>query len=388
MKFKLLLFFSFFSSICLAQNQKEGILLDSETKEPIEFVNVYNSNDYTVSNAEGRYAFTSSKDSVIFYRIGYDKLETRFGRLKDTTFLDKSVFELNEVVVTNAKTLWNKIKDSIKKNYVIAPYKEKFLLRGLLKYNDTISRIQDLQGKLKRKTLLYSKEMELDKKDFEVELINMRKIGQITDRNDVYFKYPSLFGLLSSFVRLNATGDDFNLTEKSFENGKKIRLDFQGKPTSKSSYTSGYYIVNTSNNAIEEFHLKFSSKDHPYAEKRWLRYRSIYYEVSVIFEKDPIRKKYFIRSAKSQEIVEATDEKKSFQEKYDMSFILSSYDNFTDFPFKKNVNTTKDLFKLKYPYNSSYWNSQNQLLLTEEMQEFIKKMGTENKEFKVRSNMN
>ena len=388
MRFKLLLFFSFSISICHGQNNNEGVLLDKETKEPIEFVNVYNGSDYTVSNADGRYAFTSLKDAVTFYRVGYDKLETTFSQLRDTTFLDKSVFVLNEVVVTNAKTLWEKVRDSIKSNYVIAPYKEKFFLRGLLKYNDTISRTQDLQGKLKRKTLLYNKDMELTKKDFEVELLNMRKIGQITDRNDVYFKYPSLFGLLSSFVRLNATGENFNLTEKYFDDKQKIRLEFQGKTTSKASHTSGYYIINDSNKAIEEFHLKIAPKNPPYKEKRWLRYRTTYYEVSVIFEKDPIREKYFIRSAKSQEIVEATDKDSSFKEKYDTSFILSSYDNFADFPFKKNTNTAKDIFKLKHPYSPNYWNSQNQLLLTEKMQEFIHEMGEENTDFKVKSNMN
>jgi hypothetical protein len=381
----LLLCFSF--TLSFAQNTYAGLLLDSETKEPIEFVNVYNSEDHTISNSDGRYAFTTSKDSVIFYRIGYDKFTTTFSQINDTIILNKSVFELNEVVVTNARTLLEKIKDSLKSNYKMDSYKEKFFLRGLLKYNDTLSRIQDLQGKLKRKTLLYGSDMNLDKKDYEVELVNMRKIGQITDRNDVYFKFPSLFGLISSFARINATNENYILTEHYYENENKMRLDFQSKPDLKIMNTSGYYIINTSNYAIEEFHLKSEPTNPTFIEKRWLRYRTSFYEVSVIFEKNMEHNKYFLRTAKSQEIVETKDDKESFKEKYDIVFIFSTFDNFKDFSFRKNTKTTKDLFKLKYPYNPGYWNTQNQLLLTKEMESFIENMGKDNNEFKVRSNM-
>lgn len=388
MNLKLVLLCVFSFTTLTAQNQHEGIILDSETKEPIEFVNIYNSIDYTLSNEDGRYNLNSEQDSVIFYRVGYDNFETTFYQLKDTIFLNKSVFELNEVVVTNAKSLWEKVRDSIKNNYRITPYKEKFFLRSILKYNDTISRIQDLHAKLKRKTLLYHKDLKLDKKDFEVEILNMRKVGQITDRNKVYFKYPSLFDLLSSFVRLNASGDNFVLTEKTFENSEKIKLEFKGKPNTTASPISGFYIINTSNNAFEEFHVHHKYDNPKFNEKRWLRYRTLEYELSVIFEKNLIENKYFIRTAKSHEIVEATDADHSFNEKYDMSFIFSSYDNFKDFPVSKNTNVTKDLFKLKHAYDANYWQSQNQLLLTKEMEDFIQTMTLENEVFKVNSNMN
>ena len=129
MKLKLLATFTFLVFNCFAQKQKEGVLLDRETKEPVEFVNIYNGSDYTVSNADGRFAFTSLNDSVRFYRVGYDKFKTTFEQLKDTVYLNKSVLELNEVIVTNEKTIWGKIKDSLSNNYVLKPFKEKFIAR-------------------------------------------------------------------------------------------------------------------------------------------------------------------------------------------------------------------------------------------------------------------
>ncbi len=99
-------FFSFASCLCAAQNSFEGPRYDLEEKEPIEFVAVYKSKDHTMSNANGRYEFTSSLDTVSFYRLGYKKITKSFAALTDTFYLEKAPYELEEVIVVNAKTLW------------------------------------------------------------------------------------------------------------------------------------------------------------------------------------------------------------------------------------------------------------------------------------------
>ena len=382
-----ILVFSFIFSFAIAQNEHKGIVVDSHSKEPIEFVGIYNNKDYTMSNADGRYIFSSSLDSIIFYRIGYHKIKKTFEQLKDTIYLEKSPYELNEVTVTNAKTLWQKVGDSMKTNYVFTPYKEKFFLRGILKKNDTIVRIQDIQGKLQRKTLLYTKEIELTPKDYTVEFSNMRKVGIVNDENDVYFEFPTLYGLFSSFIKLNATGEGFTLTEKTYADHKKIRYEFVSDTNQKTVKIAGYYIINTLNNAIEEVHIVSKLENTPYIEKRKIKYRTNYYELTVLFEKNTFKNRYYMKSAKSKAIVEVTNKKDSFNETYDINFILNTTDNFGDFNVKKNISTTRDIFKLKHPYKAAFWNSQNQLLLTTEMQDFIKRMGKSNKEFKVRSNI-
>ncbi|TLP80987.1 carboxypeptidase-like regulatory domain-containing protein [Maribacter sp. ACAM166] len=151
--FCILLLFSIFT---YSQNRRSGIVLVEADKSPMEFVGIYNGTEHTMTNADGRFLFSSTSDSITIYRPGYDKRSTSFQKVSDTIYLQKSVLELNEVTVTNEKTLWQKVKDSIKSNYALYPYKEKFLLRGVLRYNGEITRIQDIQGKLKRKTLLYT----------------------------------------------------------------------------------------------------------------------------------------------------------------------------------------------------------------------------------------
>lgn len=374
-------------TICTAQNKHEGVLLDRVTKKPLEFVSVYNSEDHTVSNEDGRYAFSSNKENVLFYRTGYEKLETTFPQLKDTVFLDKSVLELNEVVVTNGKSLYQKIKDSINRNYMLEPYKEKFLLRALAKKGDEIWRIQDLQGKLQRKTLFYTQEMERSKKDYEIELTNMRKLGAVTDENNAYLKFPTFSQIFTGFVTMNIEESEFEMTESYFDNGQKIKLEFKSFPSETIRNTSGYYIIDAKTFAIETFHLKAEPKNPPFKKNKFLRYRDIFYEKYVYFKKHPSNNSYFINSAKSVFKVETTDEERSFNVVYELASILTTSNNFGTFQVKKNTNSSKDLFKINYPYNATYWNTQNQLLLTDEMQDFIKRMGSKNKEFKVRSNM-
>ncbi|MFK7812906.1 MAG: hypothetical protein AB8B59_10450 [Maribacter sp.] len=388
MKLIVVLFFSLTLSPCFSQNQHTGIIIDSETKEPVEFVGVFNSKDYTISNEDGRYAFSSDKDSVVFYKVGYEKLETTFDQLRYTIFLDKSVLELNEVIVTNGKTLYQKIKDSINKNYKFEPYKEKFLLRAIAKKNNEIWRIQDLLGKLKRKTLFYNKEIEKSKKDYEVELTNMRKLGGVSDENNAYLKFPSFNQIFTEFITMNIKESELDIEERYFDNGKKIRLEFSSRPEEEIKNITGYYILDAESYAIESYHFKSVPKNGPFKKNKFLRYRNSYYDVSVFFKKSYEKNAYFISSAKSVYKVETTNEEKSFNLVYELNSILTTSDNFGAFKVKKNVNASKDLFKLKYPYNPGFWNTQNQLLLTEEMKEFIKKMGEENTEFKVRSNMN
>ncbi|WP_424001965.1 hypothetical protein [Maribacter sp. IgM3_T14_3] len=385
---KLPFFFLFlFSIFSHSQYSTSAIVLDSSDNAPLEFVGIYNSKDHTMSNADGRFQFSSSSDSVIVYRVGYDKLITTSQKVKDTIYLNKSVLELNEVTVTNKKKLWQKVRDSIESNYPTYPYQEKFLLRGVLRYNGEITRIQDIQGKLERRTLLYTKEIDPDKKDFKVELTNMRKVGLVKDEKQVYFIFETFYQLFMNFTPMNATGDAFDLTESTFENGNKINLSFHTKPEFDNEEVKGHYIINTENNAIERIYMTFNYKNNPYKEDGGTRYRTVTIEKEISLSKSSKNNKYHIASAKYDVKVELTDEQQSYTSYYDVSFILTTSDNEGDFDVKKNVSTSKDLFKINYPYDESYWNAQNQLLLTDEMVDFIEKVQDPNSEFKIRSNI-
>lgn len=118
-----------------AQNIQNSLVLDGASLNPIEFVDVYNAENYTTTNEDGEFVFTSENDSIKLRRLGYYELNTTFEKLKekDTVFLIKRINELNEVVVTNEKPVLDRMYGNIIKNSSSESFKEKFYLRTILK---------------------------------------------------------------------------------------------------------------------------------------------------------------------------------------------------------------------------------------------------------------
>lgn len=372
-----------------AQNQKLGIVLDAESKKPIEFVDVYNTYENTVTNENGKYFLLSSNDSISFYKLGYEEIKTIFDKVQDTTYLSAKPFELAEVILSNEDSLFDKVRKQIAENYPIKEFNEKFFIRSLLRYNGEITRIQDIQGKLNRKTLLYAKDMELKKKDYVFEVQNMRKIGltEVTENDtNIYFKFRSLREILAETVQVSITRKNYEIEEKYFDNGNKVRLEYTYNGENKNINTSGYYIVNLENKAILEFYLSHKpSLD--FIEKKDIKYRVTLFEKNIIFNKDSDSGKYVIKNGKLKSTVEVTNKEENFQTFFESEDILKSYEHFSAMKVKKNVNENKDVFKLDFPYNKDFWNAQNQLLLTDEMLAFIESVGKMNEEFDVKSNL-
>ncbi len=378
----------FGSCLVHAQQQKFGIVLDAETRYPVEFVDVFNVYDNTHTNEDGKYFMLSYGDSLTFSKIGYQKTTLHFKDLKDTLWLTPSALKLEGVTLVSMKSTWEKVKDSLENNYMLSPFKERFFLRCLLRKNGEIVRIQDIEGKLRRKTLLYRKEVPFGKKDFEFEISNMRKIGIEKDENDVYFTTFSLSQLLLESIRLNATGPGFSISEKAFENEDRIRINIQSDSTAGGVDTRGHYIINSKNNAIESVVLNTTIDTDNYFKNGPIRSRTIKRNQTALFSKSAKWNKYFFGLCKMLFFIEITHTKKDFRDIYTCEYILKTFDHGDDFPFSPNVNTQKDIFKLKHPYNEQFWTTQNNLLLTDEMKEFIETIGNSNKEFNIRTNLN
>lgn len=373
-----------------AQNQKLGIVIDSETKKPIEFVDVYNKLDNTVTNEDGKYFILSSYDSISFYKLGYQGIKLKFEELSDTIYLNPKPYELAEIVLTNEDSLFDQVKKSISLNYPVEWFNEKFFIRSLLKYNGEISRIQDIQGKLRRKTLLYDRGMNIAKKDYIFQVQNMRKIGlkEVTENDtDIYFTFRSLRDILQETVRISIVRDSLDIEERYFDDKSKVRLDFSSNGKGKRVKINGFYIINLEDKAILQFYSNYKI-NMDFFEKKDIKYRTTSFEKNIIFDKDPKANKYVLKNAKLTSEIEVKDKEETFHTFFESEDILKSYAHLSDMRVRKNVNENKDVFKLNFPYNKDFWNAQNQLLLTDEMLQFIEKVGNPNSEYEIRSNLN
>ncbi|NKI30314.1 carboxypeptidase-like regulatory domain-containing protein [Croceivirga thetidis] len=366
--------------------QKVGVVLDSKTKNPIEFVDVYNNFDHTITNTDGSFFILASWDSISFRKIGYEPLRLAVKNVQDSVFLNPKALELEGITLTNIKSLWDKVRDSVSSNYLLKPYKERFFLRCILRKNGEIIRLQDISGKLSRRTMLYKKGMDASEKDFQFEIENMRKIGVVKDENNVNFNFFSLSQLLFESIRLNATGEGFTITEKQFKTEPYSRISIKSDSTQPRIETEGDYIINNANNAIESIDLSSYFDIDNYRRNGKVEQRPLSRIQSAIFTKSKVQGKYFITLAKLLFEIEIKSTKNDFVDIYKSEYILHTMDNNEDFSFKANTNGQKDIFKLKHEYNQSFWDSQNTLPLTKEMIEFIENFETKKKEFRIRQN--
>ncbi|MCM5662255.1 peptidase associated/transthyretin-like domain-containing protein [Galbibacter mesophilus] len=387
MRFTLLLLF--ISLSVTAQNQLGGVILDSASKRPLEFVDVYNRYDYTITNADGSFLFLSEGDSVILKKLGYKELRTTFEKLqnKKHIFLSEASIALDEVVVTNESSIFDKINKAIPSNYPFRPFEERFMLRAVLKKNDSILKIEDLSGKVKRQQLLATKEFPFPKKNFEIELLNMRKAG--LEEEDVEFKLNDFNEIFRWFNMLFVSRKYVDTNIKAI-NENTVKIDFATKDSvfkADGDRIEGYWMINTTNHAILEGMISSNRTRIEYNKSGPYRYWTPFFAVNTIFSQHE-NGRYFIKNSRvdfKTEVVNSKTEKKDF---YTCSYILTSQDNFNYLNTNSNVSEKRDIFKLKYPYNPDFWEKQNQLLFTEEMLEFLATVKDENNEYRAVSNLN
>ncbi|CAN0599182.1 unnamed protein product, partial [Ectocarpus sp. 12 AP-2014] len=205
--------------------------------------------------------------------------------------------------------------------------------------------------------------------------------------NNVYFVFPSFFDLFSEFVRINAMGPDFEVIEKPLKNTNEIRVEFSPSTEDTSGGSSGSYIINTTNNAILSFEVTTKRTIPESAQQESEYHGPILLESATYFTKDKRHNRYFMNYGKRKVVVESKTKDQAEPTKFQIEIILYTTNPFSKLDVKSNVNEHKDVFKLKSPYNASFWQSQNQLLLTDEMLEFLARLKDDNTEFKVRSNL-
>lgn len=382
-KFYLLLFLVIQLQQSFSQNRLEGIVLDKETRKPIEYVDIYNDEDYTSTNEEGKFLFVSKGDSLKIGILGYNPIFTTFELLKsETILLSKKLHNLDEIVINSDSNLFKSVLKKLDENYPLAPYKEKFFLRSVLKRDDKIIKLVDFSGKVERKTLFSTKSNPMPKKNYFIEIENLRKAG-IKEEN-IDFTLSSFEELFNNFITIYMSPEIYDFKYIPFEDSRLVKLEFQPNSAKKAN-SSGYYLVNLDDKAFNEVHIS-SSQNTDYTDKKDIKYRTTNYTVNITFQKDKSVKKYFIDKASMFATVEVVP-KNAEKIIYTVSYKLFTFDNFQDFEINSNINLSKDIFSLKEDYDQSFWESQNYLLLTKEMQEFLNSLNNENNDFKSATNI-
>ena len=371
--------------LSFSQNTLSKYLVDKETKAPLKSATIHNANDYTVTNDDGHFVFYSTNDSVTIKMLGYETLKTTFkalSRTKDTLYLTPKPFQLDEVTLSN-KNILQEAYNHATINYPMEPFVEDFFLRCILKRNGELVKIEDFSGRIKRDKLLGAK------KNFTFQLLNMRKFG--IEKKGVRaddFNIPSLndvFQWWSNILFLDSKEYRFSFLKVIDETHQQV----SHTPKNEEDYIKGigHFIISTDDYAAKERIYKINPKvvdKIPYTKKFFTKYRTTDFYLREKCEKDVAKSKYFIANGLYTEKIEGYNNDERIV--YDVSFELIVTHPFSDLnTFKANVNGKKELFKLEVPYNKEFWETQNQLPLTNEMRDFINKPHNP-KEYRVISN--
>ena len=371
--------------LSFSQNTLSKYLVDKETKAPLKSATIHNANDYTVTNDDGHFVFYSTNDSVTIKMLGYETLKTTFkalSRTKDTLYLTPKPFQLDEVTLSN-KNILQEAYNHATINYPMEPFVEDFFLRCVLKRNGELVKIEDFSGRIKRDKLLGAK------KNFTFQLLNMRKFG--IEKKGVRaddFNIPSLndvFQWWSNILFLDSKEYRFSFLKVIDETHQQVNHT----PKNEEDYIKGigHFIISTDDYAVKERIYKINPKvvdKIPYTKKFFTKYRTTDFYLREKCEKDVAKSKYFIANGLYTEKIEGYNNDERIV--YDVSFELIVPHPFSDLStFKANVNGKKELFKLEVPYNKEFWETQNQLPLTNEMRDFINKPHNP-KEYRVISN--
>lgn len=368
----------FISTFGNSQNFKiSKIIVDKTTKLPLENISIYNDKDNSTTNQEGLFVFVSDNNEINFNLLGYNLLKTTFDAIKqqDTIFLQSKTFELKEIVVANLEPFIKKVYDKMGENY-ISNYTSNFFLRNVLKKDNSIVVLQDINAKRGKNAN--------PKNSNEIEVLNMRKTSFFEKKNQIDFRFPDLDEFFSAIWP--ALGKNI-FTEENYNDTDFRKILFEAKEKNIDGQISkGYFVINRNDYAVIEFFITMRDNPETVPYNKFtlskVQYKTIKYERFVRFSKNKDLNKYYLHLSKLKatvEVVASTKEENTFNFDLNMDYFTTA--SITTEKVEPNFATDKDVFKAKFPYSAEFWSSQNQLLLTSELKDFLKRV-SENKDKK------
>ena len=378
--------FLFISSVGSSQILKVSkLIVDAETKLPLENVSISNDVDNSSTNHEGFFIFNSSINEINFKLLGYNSIKSTFDAVakKDTIFMESKAFVLDEVLVSNVEPFMKKVYDKMSENF-IKEYTANFFLRSVLKSEDSITILQDIQGKRGKN--------DSSKNPYDIEVLNMRKTSMFEKKKAIDFTLPDFNQFFSPPIPVR---EKTNFKEVIYNDADFRKIVFEGKEKNAWGQTvKGYFIINKIDYAIVEHFI--SVYDHPdlmpYVKFTLssMRYKTTSYERFAIYGKDEILNKYYLKSSKLNTQLEVLRNKKETKPVYvDFAMDYFIINAITQDKVESNFPIDKDIFKAKFSYSANFWDNQNQLPLTTDLRAFLNKVSLnkdKRKEFEIIGN--
>jgi len=381
--FYFLIFLTYFNSY--SQSKISRVLWNKVDNLPVKYATINSNENYTISNENGVFEFEKTSKKITIQNIAYKKLELDYNFLvrNDTIYIEPNVYELDEVIIEKDSEFNNMLR-TILTDYALEPHQEKFFLRATIKKNNEFYKIVDFSGHLEKKTLFDTSTKPMPKRNYIVQIDNVRKAG--FENREYDFELLSFKTFLNRIVSVYLSPKIYNLSYEKSNIGDFMKINITPKDTNKTS-TTGYYLVNESNNTFNEVYILNDNKNAEFEKIRNIKFRTPFFELKSNFKRNNKTNKLQL----SQAIIKSKTEvySKKGTDIFEVNYIFYANPIPKTIKLKNNIKLEKDMFELKGKYDSKYWESNEILLLTKGMQDFINKVNTSNNksDFRTQTNM-
>lgn len=350
-----------------SQIYTKKILWNKIDKYAIQYANVNQDGFESISNERGEISINTNGGIVTITNISYESYQienTKFV-LNDTLYLQPKIFSLEEVVINNSER-YEKMFNTVGTEYELDPHIERFFVRAIIRKNNKLYKIVDLSGLVEKQTLFGTTKKEMPKKNYVVNLENIRKVG-------IEFKeYDFEFFGLKAFLNISASG---YLSPKKYkfeyfdsENSNIYKIEAKPKDSVQIK-TKGYYIVNNEDNTFNETYIVNNEYETEFSKIRSIKYRTIFFETRSKFKRNTKTNKYQLNQAIMKYKTEVFN--KEVRDLFEVTYVYTAIPENSISTLKNNINIEKDVFELNGKYDSTYWETNEVLPLTDEIQNFI-----------------
>ncbi len=386
MKLKIFYFIMFLTYLnSYSQSKISRVLWNKVDNLPVEYATISSNENYTISNENGVFEFEKTLEKITIQNIAYEKLELDYDFLvsNDTIYIKQNVYKLDEVIIEKDSE-YNNMLRTILTDYALEPHQEKFFLRATIKKNNEYYKIVDFSGHLEKETLFDTRTKPMPKKNYIVQIDNIRKAG--FENREYDFELLSFKTLLNRIVSIYLSPKIYNLSYEKSNISDFIKINISPKNINETT-TKGYYLVNESDNTFNEVYILNENKDTEFDKIRDIKFRTPFFELKSNFKRNTKTNKLQLNQAIIKSITEVYS--KDGTDIFEVNYIFYANPISKPIEIKNNIKLTKDMFELNGKYDSKYWENNEILLLTKEMQEFINEVNTSNNksDFRTQTNM-
>ncbi|TXD73336.1 carboxypeptidase-like regulatory domain-containing protein [Aequorivita antarctica] len=372
------------SNLIWSQNNKiQGVVKDSETFQPIPYVNIYSENELknnstgSISNENGEFTVINNKSKIVFSHINYETFSIESdGNLKEILLKPKN-YVLDEIVISNEKP-----KDYLKKIIKLSKNKidKNTLLKGycreIVKVNNEYTKYSDalvdyyIKKGNGKANLVLGQHRALKSNN----LINEddKSIGNDNSPINVkdYVKNAYSFETIEKLLK----SDDYEFERKIMKEANGDEYEYIGiipNEESDEMLNKGYVIIDPKSKSILEFKIYTSENHLKNAKTINLLIAKAKRNNILVWSKFKIINNQYILIYSKKQVGMYIKMGKKVDHNFDYASDLFVYEFKNNVEIPDNGYSKKTLFEAGNSFTDNFWTKYNIFPLSENEEKFI-----------------